>query len=152
MNLKKIKELDKVKSVNKTDNEVIVDTEDFTYTQDNFGETLVMKTDDKTDLELIKDLLSEDVIKEFTPEYEWENSGRSYFLYNDNVYLDLDGEYFILDKKYLDIKNQIRLSRRNEDIEKEKYKNILSIVESIGKVIDSVIERQDALLDEALVI
>lgn len=152
MNLKKIRELEKVKSVNKTDNEVIVDTKDFTYTQDDFGETLVMKTDDKTDLELIKNLLSEDIQKEFTPEYEWENSGRNYFLYNDNVYLDLDGEYFVLDKKYLDIENQIRLFRRNEDIKKAKHKNILSIIDSIGKVIDSVIERQDALLDEALVI
>ena len=152
MNLKKIKELDKVKSVNKTDNEVIVDTEDFTYTQDNFGETLVMKTDDKTDLALIKDLLAEEVKKEFVPDFEWEESGRNYFLYNNKAYLDLDGEYFVLDKKYLDIESQIKLFRRNEDIEKEKYDKILSIIEDVSADISITLAKQNSLLEEDFVI
>lgn len=152
MNLKKIKELDKVKSVNKTDNEVIVDTEDFTYTQDNFGETLVMKTYDKTDLALIKDLLAEKVKKEFVPDFEWEESGRNYFLYNNKVYLDLDGEHFVLDKKYLDIESQIKLFRRNEDIEKEKYNKILSIVEDVSANISITLAKQNSLLEEDFVI
>lgn len=152
MNLKKIKELDKVKSVNKTDNEVIVDTEDFTYTQDNFGETLVMKTYDKTDLALIKDLLAEKVKKEFVPDFEWEESGRNYFLYNNKAYLDLDGEYFVLDKKYLDIESQIKLFRRNEDIEKEKYDKILSIVEDVSANISITLAKQNSLLEEDFVI
>lgn len=152
MNLKKIKELDKVKSVNKTDNEVIVDTEDFTYTQDNFGETLVMKTYDKTDLALIKDLLAEKVKKEFVPDFEWEKSGRNYFLYNNKAYLDLDGEYFVLDKKYLDIESQIKLFRRNEDIEKEKYNKILSIVEDVSANISITLAKQNSLLEEDFVI
>lgn len=152
MNLKKIKELDKVKSVNKTDNEVIVDTEDFTYTQDNFGETLVMKTDNKTDLALIKDLLAEEVKKEFVPDFEWEESGRNYFLYNNKAYLDLDGEYFVLDKKYLDIESQIKLFRRNEDIEKEKYDKILSIIEDVSADISITLAKQNSLLEEDFVI
>lgn len=152
MNLKKIKELDKVKSVNKTDDEITIDTEDFTYTQDNFGETLVMKTDNKTDLALIKDLLVEEVKKEFVPDFEWEESGRNYFLYNNKAYLDLDGEYFVLDKKYLDIESQIKLFRRNEDIEKEKYDKILSIIEDVSADISITLAKQNSLLEEDFVI
>lgn len=152
MNIKKIKELDKVKSVNKSDDEITIDTEDFTYTQDNFGETLVMKTDNKTDLALIKDLLAEEVKKEFVPDFEWEESGRNYFLYNNKVYLDLDGEYFVLDKKYLDIESQIKLFRRNEDIEKEKYDKILSIIEDVSANISITLAKQNSLLEEDFVI
>ena len=152
MNIKKIKELDKVKSVNKTDDEITIDTEDFTYTQDNFGETLIMKTDNKTDLALIKDLLAEEVKKEFVPDFEWEESGRNYFLYNNKAYLDLDGEYFVLDKKYLDIESQIKLFRRNEDIEKEKYDKILSIIEDVSADISITLAKLNSLLEEDFVI
>lgn len=59
MNLEKIKSLKNVNSVIKKEDEITIDTTDYTYTKDNFGEILVVKTDNKENLDLIKKYISQ---------------------------------------------------------------------------------------------
>jgi len=143
MNLGKIKSLKNVKSVAQKENEITIDTTDYTYTKDNFGETLIMKTNNKENLDLIKKYIKEEEKDTtFNNDYEWEDNGNTYFLYNDNVFIKLDNEFLMLDKNNLPINSQIKVIRfYNKDLNKA-----FDYLKDLKKQTDLIMLEQDKLL------
>lgn len=143
MNLGKIKSLKNVKSVAQKENEITIDTTDYTYTKDNFGETLIMKTNNKENLDLIKKYIKEEEKDTtFNNDYEWEDNGNTYFLYNYNVFIKLDNEFLMLDKNNLPINSQIKVIRfYNKDLNKA-----FDYLKDLKKQTDLIMLEQDRLL------